>query len=162
MPNLYEISEELQSIQAAFENGDIPEEAFADTLEGVQMEFDTKVENICKWIMNLKAESAAHKAEKERQQQLEKSANNQADRLKAFLQSVLKAADKPKVKAGTFTASIAKSTPALKVYDESLIPSTFYVKQPDKIDNAAIKDAIKAGQTVPGAKLEQGEHLNIR
>lgn len=162
MPNLYELTEDIQSLQNAFETGDIPEDAFTDTLEGLQMGFDQKVENICKWVMNLKADAAAHAIEKKRQADLEKSASNQADRLKAYLQSALKATKKDKVKAGTFTASIAKSPVALNVFDEKLIPDNFYVQPPKAIDNVAVKEALKSGQTIPGAELKQGEYLKIK
>ncbi len=127
MPNLYELTDEIQSLQSAFESGEIPEDAFNDTLEGLQMGFDQKVENICKWIMNLKADAAAHKAEKERQAAIEKSTNNQEDRLKSYLQSALISTGQQKIKVGTFTASIAKSPAALKVYDESLVPKSYFV-----------------------------------
>lgn len=162
MSNLYELSEEIQAIQTAYENGEIPEEAFADTLEGVQMAFDKKVENICKLRANLLADAATYKAESDRLKARETTAKNEASRLQNYLLSVLQAAGQKKIKAGTFTASIAKSPAALKIYDESLIPKSYYVPQPDKIDSAAIKEAIKSGENVPGAMLEQGEHLNIR
>lgn len=160
--NLYEIAGEIQTIQTAFENGEIPEEAFADTLEGIQMAFDAKVENICKLRANLLADIAAYKAEIDRLKQRETIAKNEIARLQNYLLGALKATGKQKFKAGTFALSVAKSPAALKIYDESLIPKQYYVPQPDKIDSAAIKDAIKSGQKVPGAELVQGEHLNIR
>lgn len=162
MPNLYELTEDIQSLQNAFEAGDIPEDAFLDTLEGLQMGFDQKVENICKWVMNLKADAAAHETEKKRQADMQKSAENQAMRLKDYLQSALKATKKDKVKAGTFIASIAKSPAALSIIDNKLIPDRFYVQPPKSLDNAALKDALKTGQTIPGAELKQGEYLKIK
>jgi hypothetical protein len=162
MPNLYELTDEIQSIQNAYESGDIPEEAFADTLEGVQMEFDAKVENICKLRANLLADSAAYKAEKERLATRETAAKNEATRLQNYLLNALQTTGQKKIKVGTFTASIAKSPAALVILDESLIPKNYRIPQPDKIDNAAIKGIIKSGQSVPGAELKQGEYLKIR
>jgi hypothetical protein len=162
MPNLYELSEEIQSIQAAYEAGEIPEEAFANTLEGVQMEFDAKIENLCKLRANLLADAVAYKAESDRLKSRETAAKNEATRLQDYILGVLRTTGQKKVKAGIFTASIAKSPAALKIYDESLIPKSYYVPQPDILDKTAIKEAIKSGQKVPGAELVQGEHLNIR
>lgn len=162
MPNLYELTEEIQSLQNAFECGEIPEDAFADTLEGLQMGFGQKVENICKWVSNLNADAAAFDAESKRLSGKKSAAKKQADRLKSYLQSALNATGQKKFKAGTFTASIAKSPAALRVFDERLIPTEYYTTPLPVINNAAIKDAIKAGQTVSGAELVQGEHINIK
>lgn len=162
MSNLYELNDNIRQLQAIYEAGEIPEDAFNDTLEALNMEREEKIKNICKWIANISADREGYKAEIKRLSNKDKQAENLQKRLQNYLMSALSAAGQRKIKAGTFTVSIAKSAPALRIYDESLIPKTYYVPQPDKLDHAAIKEAIKSGQKVPGAELVQGEHLNIR
>lgn len=162
MPNLYELSAEMQAIQNAFESGEIPEEAFADTLEGVQMERNQKIENICKLRQNLLSDAAAFEAEAERLKDRESTKKNEAERLQAYLYDALQAAGERKVKAGLFTASIVKSAPAVKINNQRIVPEGYFTQPEPVLNKAAIKDAIKAGTIVPGAELVQGEHLTIR
>jgi len=162
MSNLYELNDNIRQLQAIYEAGEIPEDAFNDTLEALNMEREEAIENICKWRTNILADIEGYKTEIERLTNRKKAAENLIKRLQNYILSSLSAAGQKKLKAGTFTVSIVKSAPALKIYDESLIPKTYYVPQPDKLDHAAIKEAIKSGQKVPGAELVQGEHLNIR
>lgn len=162
MANIYELTEQIKALQAAYENGEIPEDAFNDTLEGLKLELPELIENICKWRADVLADIAGYKAEINRLSERKQHAEKLVERLQNYMYSALQAAGQRKIKACTFAVSIVKSAPALKIYDESLIPKTYYVPQPDKLDHAAIKEAIKSGQKVPGAELVQGEHLNIR
>jgi hypothetical protein len=60
------------------------------------------------------------------------------------------------------TLSISAVPPAVQILDAALIPSRFVraTYAPQKSD---IKDALKAGETVPGACLSNGgERLSVR
>src|ERR1043165_48965 len=60
----------------------------------------------------------------------------------------------------TMTVSLRSST-AVKITDERLIPNYYTMPQPPKILKEMIKASLKAGEDVPGAELEQRKHLRI-
>lgn len=162
MSNLYELNDEIMSLREAFETGEIPEDAFNDTLEGLHMEFETKTESLCKLRANLLADAAACDAEAKRLNERKTVYKNEVERIQSYIQSAMQAAEQKKYKAGTFSISVAKSTPAVEIYDADLVPKDYFTTPTPVVNKTAIKDAIKSGVRVPGAKLTQGEHLNIR
>ena len=80
--NLYEIKEEFLELLDAIENGEIPDGAIADTLEGMKGEFDEKIENTACYIKNLKAEADAIKAEENSLKERRQVKEHQIERLK--------------------------------------------------------------------------------
>ena len=76
--NLYEIDAEILGC-VDVETGEIFD---IDKFEELSMARDAKVENICLWIKNLKAEVEALKAEKDSFAQRQKSAENKMESLK--------------------------------------------------------------------------------
>jgi hypothetical protein len=58
--NLYEINTEYLALMSAVENGEIPEEAIADTLEGIEGLFDFK------GVADISAEGRVHIADNSR------------------------------------------------------------------------------------------------
>jgi hypothetical protein len=63
--------------------------------------------------------------------------------------------------AGTLTRKAVPSS--VLVLDEAAVPAIYWKPQDPKIDKTAIKDAIKAGEIVPGCQMSNGgETLQIR
>lgn len=65
----------------------------------------------------------------------------------------------------TFSAKIKKNPAKLVIDDAGKIPTNLYIypdAPPPKPDNAAIKALLKDGETVDGARLEQGLRLEIK
>ena len=155
---LYELTQNAFALQELLESGEIDEQTFSDTLEG--MDIDTKVENICKVIRNLEAKAAACKAEKDRLAAKEKAANNGVIKLKESLLNYMETVNKKKVEAGTFSVSkcISKS---VEIIYEDMLDEKFFVPQPDKIDKTAITKAIKAGEEVAGANIVEKPYIRI-
>lgn len=79
--NLFEIDEEIMNC-VDMETGEIIDTARLDEL---QMERDTKIENVACWIKNLLADAEALKAQKQAFADRQKSAENKAESLKKFL-----------------------------------------------------------------------------
>lgn len=162
MANIYELTEQIKALQAAYENGEVPEDAFNDTLEALNMEREEAIENICKWRADVLADIAGYKAEINRLSERKQHAEKLVERLQNYMYSALQAAGQRKIKAGTFTVSIAKSTPAVHITDEKAIPAEYFKQPAPVLDKTKLKEALRTGQQVPGAELVQGEHLNIR
>lgn len=156
---LYEISETARKLQELLEAGEIDEQTVADTMEAIGAE--EKLESYCHVQKNLEAEVAAYKAEIERMTARKQSLEKQIDRLKAAQVEFLQASGQKKAKAGTFSLSLRESE-AVYVTDESEIPAAFWKPQPAKLDKAAVKAALKAGEAVAGAALQTNTYLFVR
>ena len=159
MASLYELTQDAALLQEMLENGEIDEQVFNDTLDG--MDIDTKIENICKVIRNLDANATAYKAEKDRLAAKEKAAKNGIERLKESVLNYMLTVNKKKVEAGVFTVSSGVSKSVEIIY-EDMLDEKFFIPQPDKVDKTAITKAIKAGEEVSGARLVEKPFVTIR
>lgn len=159
MASLYELTQQAMHLQDMLEAGDIDQEILDDTLES--LEVDTKIENICKVIRNLEAQSKACKEEEDRIAAKRKTAENGVKRLKDSLLLYLTATNQPKVEAGLFKVSKGTSK-SVAILDENRIPVEYRVAQPDKIDKRAIADALKSGFEIDGAELSESNYVTIR
>ena len=65
----------------------------------------------------------------------------------------LEAAELPKLKTPAATLSVRPSPPRVEITEPSLIPAVFKVMAEPTIDKRAIGDALKSGESVPGAML---------
>lgn len=85
-----------------------------------------------------------------------------ADIIRRLLKRLLDIAELPKVTAPSGTVSIGKKAQGVEILDESLIPEKFMriTKAPNK---TLIGNALRAGEDVPGATLDNGgETLIVR
>ena len=85
------------------------------------------------------------------------------DWLKGNLKQVLLTLDKPRVDTTTVSVRIQNNPPAIKVDDESQIPSQF--KELVMTTSVKKKEILKhikdSGEVVPGVRLTQGKSLRI-
>ena len=154
---LYEINEQIQkAIELGFdpETGEILD---ASALEQLQLDRDEKIENICLFIKDLKAEAAALDAEKKNLDARSTVAKRKSDSLSRYLQAMLAGA---KFKTARCSISYRK-TSAVIVDDENELPELCVRirKEPNK---TAIKDYINAGVSVPGAHIEDRQSMIIK
>ncbi|NDC57956.1 MAG: hypothetical protein EBZ50_03815 [Alphaproteobacteria bacterium] len=81
---------------------------------------------------------------------------------RALIEQAMMLLERKKLERPTATLSLSERAPSVKVEDESAIPSKFFTTKP-VLDLAAVKDAVKAGEDVPGAVLTNGSvSLTIR
>ena len=70
-----------------------------------------------------------------------------------------------RIECPQFVMAVKASPPAVDVFDAAQVPAEF-MRQPElppaAPDKVAIRDALKAGQDVPGARLVTGQRLEIR
>ncbi len=162
---LYDISSDyLQALDLFTDpEADIPLEAALDTLEGIEGQLQEKAVNVAKFMQNL---DAAAKAIKEAEQQMakrRKAIENRARWIKDYLKQNMEAAGITKIESPWFSLSIQKNPPSVEVLDESALPEDYKTEVVTvKIDKAAIKEALKEGEDVPGAVLKQGTRLAVR
>ena len=94
MASIYEVTGELLALMDMAEQEDMDPQALADTLEGLEGEFDDKVESWVKCIKNLEGEAKAVKDEAKRLADRAKTIENNTKRMKETVLACLKALGK--------------------------------------------------------------------
>ena len=82
MASLYDITGRALALLQMADDEDIEDEVFKDTLDGIEGEFDDKIETYCKVIKNIEADAKAVAEELKRLQTKKKHLENTVDRMK--------------------------------------------------------------------------------
>jgi len=159
--NLYEIAGQYRAVLEMEPENDDELAAQMNALDELEGELTVKADNIVRYIRNLSAEADALKAEEAALYKKRKAAENKAERLKAYLAAQMTLCGLKELKAGLFKLRFQPTTPAISIIDEAAIPEQ-YRKVKIEIDRLAIRDALKAGEEVPGIEVQRGEALVIR
>ena len=161
--NLYEID---KAIETAFnlaidpETGEVNEEQMM-LLEMLEMDRDKKIENVACFIKNLRADAAAYKAEKDAFAKRQKQAENKAESLSNYLQSVLNG---EKFNSTRCSVSFRKTNKVAldegyTVYD---IDTHFLRMSEPTLDKTEIKRALDAGMSIEGVHMESGLSMTVK
>ena len=166
MSALYELTDELLELQSMLEDPDADEQVIKDTLEGVNGEYEIKLENYCKVIKNLDGDITAIDAEIERLSKMKKTRKNNIDRLKQYMFDSMKATGNNKIKGNLFTIAIQKNGGKIPVVmdtsDTAVIPDEL-VRIKEEPDLDKIREALESGVKLEFAHLgERGESLRIK
>lgn len=173
--NLFDIDNRLITlVEENFdpETGEILEgDELRQRIDEVNMSLNDKISNIACYIKNLKSDADALKAEKDKLAKRQKSAENQAEWLKcyldSYLQSVINPDELPKFKYKDEKCVVGyRKSESVSITDLNAIPSE-YIKPHElsesDVNKTAIKDAIKKdGKHIDGAEIVQKENISIR
>ena len=174
---LYEIPDMIQQFLDAYDAGDVPEEAFDDTLESLTGDFAQKLDDCACAYKGLLAEADALAARY-------KAKKAQADRMVAYMDKQLKRAAGLGVKPAkletarnvlSYRTSEAVDVPDvesvvlwIQAHDHEEINGVavnqddlLKYKEPE-LSKTALKTALKAGLIVPGATVKTSFNLQIK
>lgn len=152
--NLYEIDAAILEC-VDVETGEIFD---VDKFEKLSLTRDAKVENVCLWIKNLKAEAEALKAEKDAFAQRQKAAENKMESLKRYISGYLEGT---KFETARVKVSFRKSE-SLEISDDANIPDEFLKFKEPEVDKVELKKALKAGMHFDGVALVQNQNIQIK
>lgn len=159
---LYDISDSYAQLQYMLEDAE-DASAILDTLESIEDLFDSKVENIVKLMRSKMADHAAVKAERERLKKMEDRIAKQVDWLEHYVETNMKLVGRDEVKSNLFSIKLRLNPPSLDITDETVIPDKFKrIELVTKYDKVAMKEAIAAGEEVPGTSIRQEKSLQIK
>ena len=154
MSKLYEIANEY----AELANSDMDAEMIADTLEGIQGEFEDKAENLLAIIKNELALAEMLKAEAKKLTERATSCINRANNIKSYMAESLQTMELKKLNAGVHTISVRKGVRSVQIDDLEKLPPEFVEYVTDiKPDKNLIKEKLKLGQSIDGATLVTGK-----
>ena len=129
-----------------------------DRLEELELERDSKVEGICLWIKNLKAEVEALKAEKDAFAHRQKVAENKMESLKRYISGYL---DGTAFESTRVKVSFRKSE-ALEIEEGAVIPEEFLRYIEPEVKKADLKNALKLGKHIDGVSIVERKNIQIK
>lgn len=160
---LFEITQQFKALEQL--EDDVPPEVMADTLEGLQGDFEEKVIEISKFILNLEAEAKARDEAAKLMQRRADRMKKHADRIRHYVLLQMQMFQwRGKIKTSEFVISRKNNPAAVQITNESNIPLEYW-RQPDPApmvpDKKLIREKLQAGEEIPGAYLESGERVSI-
>jgi len=162
---LYEIKDLFVRFAEMVENGEIEEDAIADTLESIEGEFEDKADNIACLIKTYDAEAEAIKAEEKNLKERRERKEKQSENLKNYLSGTMLMLGKAKVETARNVLSFRKST-SLLISDENWFmekyPELVKTEIKKSIPKKEITDLIKQGQEFTGVTLVEKQNLQIK
>ena len=165
MTALYNIAAEYRAAAEKLAELDLDAQTIADTLEGLSGDLETKAQNVAFFARNLESTAAAIKQAEADMAARRKAMENRADGLKRYVFESMKFAGIEKIECPHFRLSIKNNPAAVEIFEPGLVPASFMrtpEPPPPAPDKTAIKEALKAGQDVPGARLTSSQRLEIK
>lgn len=164
LPTLYEIrGDYLEALEALTDPElDLPEEAIADTLEGLEGQLQEKAVNVAAFLRHLEATAEAIKDAEARMAKRRRAIEHRAAGLRDYLKLNMEATGIRRIESPWFDLAIHTNPPAVEIDDEEAVPAEFkHEVITIRIDRSALKAALKE-RAVPGARLTAGTRLAIR
>lgn len=155
--NLYEINSEICNLVDT-ETGEVMDfEKFSE----LNIALEEKKENIALFVKNLKAEAGAIDEEIKNLTERKNTKTAQAERLSKYLSNFLNG---ERFETAKVSCSFRKST-VCEIDNEAEFMSLYpaYAKpQPPKLNKSGVKDALKDGTELKGARLLEKLNLQIK
>ena len=166
MSSLFALTNQYLQLADTLAAGDFDLATIHDTIEasGITDDIAQKAQGLEYVARSAEAYLPAIDAEIARLQALKAHRVKVADGLRQYLLDNMQRMQIERIDCPMFAISIRKNPPSVDIFDQLQIPTGYMVTPlppPDKPDKTLIKDALKAGKDVPGARLVQGVRLAI-
>lgn len=163
MPKLYELTSEYDRLRELAEQAGTPEDeaCFKDALAQVTDSIEDKADRIAALMSEWQADMDGLQHEEERLYARRKAIESNRARLGEYLLLELEGIGMEKIKGPRFTVRIQKNAPRVVIDEESKLPEEFW-RTKREIAKDALRDVLKGGAAVPGARLESSRSLRIQ
>lgn len=163
-----EFAEGLEDMLALVDEGEMEEAAIWDTLEAIEGELSQKTDALATIYKSLKYECAALGEEIKKAQERKRIKEARAERLLAYIGSVLTSCGKKKIET-PFCVISTRRTQRVTIDDEASFiewaqeyyPELLRFRAPEA-DKTAIKARLAQGAAVQGARLEEHASVSIK
>ena len=164
---LYELAAGFNAIFDLVLDDSMDLDQLEEAIQSIECEVEEKCANGIALIKSLEHYAAAYKQEKQRFEKQQAVLENRIKRIKEWYRQNLDAMGKSRVptKYGVMSVQNNGGRAPLKIDDESRIPDAYLTTVPEhkEVDSDALYEALKNGETVPGAHLApRGRSLRIR
>lgn len=167
MTALYALTDQYRALMESLDRMDMDAQTIADTIEasGIVDDIQTKAQGIEMVARESTKYVTLIDMEIDRLKELKATRERVGQALRDYLKRNMEAAQIEKIECPLFKFSIQKNPHAVEIFDPLSIPADYMTtpKPPAPApDKAAIKEAIKAGKEIPGARLTQSTRLAIK
>ena len=157
---LYEMTAAQKELYELMTSGEIDEEVYADTLEGIGIA--EKIEGYCVVENELSGDLDKIESEIKRLTAKKAAIENNVKRLRLRLGDCLLTMNTTKYNAGTYTV-YRRETQQVIIDDPQKIPAEFMKTKVSEAPNKAlIKERIKSGEEIAGAHLQANQSITIK
>jgi hypothetical protein len=161
MANLYEITREALELASLLETEELTPELEAMLVIN-QEQLQAKAGNYAKVIANIQSDSDAIDQEIKRLKAMKESKDRAITRLKDALREAMLVSTIDKIESPLFKLSLRRSE-SVEVDIVEALPSQFVnIKNVVTADKVSIKEAIKSGENITGARLIENFNLQIK
>lgn len=163
MTKLYDLAENYRAIADLLDDPTMEQAIIAQALATIEQDLTVKAGNMAALMKCIEGDISVMKAEEQRLADRRRATENRLKWLKDYIKEGMELAGLDKIKTATFTIALQNNPPRVEIDDMAKIPKQYIIEtisySPDK---KAMADALKAGDKVEGAHLEQGRSLRIR
>lgn len=161
--NLFDLNDAFTRVKEMLDNEELDNTALIDTLESIEVDRDTKFDNIATWIDNNNADIEFLKKRIKDLQDAKKALENRNKSLMDYLTSAIDHAGLKEVRTDNHILKPRNYRASTVISDEESLPVEFKTTvETIKIDKTAIYNALKNGESVPGAHLEANRKTTIK
>lgn len=159
--NLYEITREAQELAFLLETDELTPELEAALIIN-QDQLQAKAGNYAKVITNIQSDSDAIDAEIKRLKAMKDTKDRAVNRLKEALREAMLVSGIDKIESSLFKLSLRRSE-AVEVDIVEALPNDFVTRKVVvTADKVSIKEAIKRGENITGARIIENFSLQIK
>lgn len=160
---LYELSTQYQQLAQQLSELDLDAQTVQDTIEasGLVDDFTTKAQNIEMVCRQITKDIPAIEAELKRLKSLKEHRERVAAGLHEYLKFHMEATGIQKIEAPLFSISLRTNPPSVEVFDEAQVPEEFLVPK-YSVSKTLLKEAMKDGKEIPGARMVQTTRVAIK
>lgn len=174
---LYELTAQFKDLFEVFDdicnetdNDENAQQAWFDTLDGIEGEFEEKAENLAVYIKSLTADVTELKSEEASLTARCKAKENQIQRLKKYLLDSMVSVGRKTIDRPMARISVRNNAESVKVEDEYSLTQRLisdgavdFLRFPEpSLNKTAIKQALQSGITIDGASLERKQSVTIK
>jgi len=152
--NIYEIDAAIMNC-IDLETGEVIDEM---ALESLQIDRDTKIENVGLWVKNLSAEATALDTEIKALTERKKAKDSKVESLKNYIAFALNG---EKFETPRLSVSWRKSE-SITIYEDAVIPDEYLVPVEPRPDKTLLKKALKDGAEICGVELISKNNIQIK
>ncbi len=154
MTTLYKMTGQYLALAELADDPDMPEDALADSLEGIEGEIEVKAQALLQVVAGMEGDTGAIDNEIKRLTARKKVIQNRAGRLRQYLFDNMVVSGINKISCTLFKITLKKSRPMVIVNDVSLIPRGFVTTTTTTTPlKKSILAALNKGEDVPGCAL---------
>ena len=174
---LYELTNDFTQLFERFDeiselDGDTEtyQQAWLDTLSGIEEEFEVKAENIGAYVKALTAAAKDLKAEEDALSKRRRAKEKQAEWLKKYLLESMQAIGRTKIDRPKAVLSIRNNPESVQIENENTFITLCQKNGHDEylrykapaIDRAVVKEVLQHGGKVEGAYLARDQRIDIK